>query len=111
MSKKEKFIEDVENLIEQLSDEGKEYFEDFKANKKISTGEMTEKGKTILKYMQNNITNNIFKSKDIGDAIGVSGKSVSGSIKKLITDGYVEKVGTNPVTYAITEVGKDYKLD
>ena len=113
MNSKEKFIEDVENVIEQLRDEGREYFENFKASKKESTGGITEKGKTILKYMQDNCEkyNNVYKAKDIGDGLGVSGRSVSGSIKKLITDGYVEKLGANPVSYGITAAGKEYVLD
>jgi DNA-binding MarR family transcriptional regulator len=111
MSKKEIFIEDVEKFIDQLSEEGKEYFEELKTTK--GKTEITEKGKIILKYIQDNFEkyNNVFKAKDIGDAIGISGRSVSGSIKKLITDGYVEKIGANPVTYGITELGKNYILD
>lgn len=107
MSKKEKFIEDVENLIEQLSEEGKEYFETLKNAKDKS--EITEKGKIILTYMQNHTES--LKAKDIATAINSTGRSVSGSIKKLVADGYVEKTGMNPTTYAITEIGLNYKLD
>jgi predicted transcriptional regulator len=38
-------------------------------------------------------------------------RSVSGSIKKLINEGYCEKLNTNPVTYKITTLGKDIQLD
>lgn len=34
-------------------------------------------------------------------------RSVSGSMKKLITEGFVEKIGSDPVAYAITEKGKN----
>lgn len=113
MSKKEKFIEDVENVIEQLSDEGREYFENFKASKKESTGGITEKGLSILKCMQRENTrfNNSFKSKDIGDILFMSGRSISGSMRKLVEDGYVNKISKNPVLYELTELGMKYNID
>lgn len=118
MSKKEKFIEELEDLIEnndiELSQDAIDYFyETLKTGKKESTGGITEKGKVILKYMKNNYDkyNNVYKAKDIGDGLGISGRSVSGSIKKLIIDGYVEKLGANPVSYGVTAAGKEYVLD
>ena len=33
------------------------------------------------------------------------------NLDKLIADGYVEKVATNPVAYGITELGKSYTFD
>ena len=37
----------------------------------------------------------------------IASKSVSGAMRKLVTDGYVEKIGQNPVVYMITEKGKN----
>ena len=48
---------------------------------------------------------------EIGEGIFMSGRSVSGSMRKLVTDGYVEKVGTNPVCYGLTDTGRDYQFD
>lgn len=110
------FIEDIAKAIEQnpdiLSKEGLEYFENFKSGK-ASLGGMTENGSKILKYMQENEStyNNIFKSKEIGEGLFMSGRSVSGSMRKLVTDGYVEKVGTDPVCYGLTDDGKSYQFD
>lgn len=111
MTNKEKFIEDVENVIEQLSEQGLEYFNQLKEEKTKS--EFTEKGQKILIYMQNNYKkyNNIFKAKVIGEGLFMSGRSVSGSIRKLITDGYIAKNIGNPVTYSLTDLGKEYKFD
>lgn len=111
MTNKEKFIEDVENVIEQLSEQGLEYFNQLKEEKAKS--EFTEKGQKILIYMQNNYKkyNNIFKAKVIGEGLFMSGRSVSGSIRKLITDGYIAKNTGNPVTYSLTDLGKEYKFD
>ena len=41
----------------------------------------------------------------------LSGRSVSGSMRKLVTDGYVEKISVNPIAYGLTDLGKDYKFD
>jgi Mn-dependent DtxR family transcriptional regulator len=36
---------------------------------------------------------------------------VSGAMRKLVTDGYVEKVGESPVIYMLTEKGKNITID
>ena len=78
-----------------------------------ATPKFTDKGIQILKYLQENYEqyNNVFKAKDIGEAIGLTRRTVSGSIRKLVTDGYVDKIGTNPVCYSITDLGKNEKVD
>ena len=49
---------------------------------------------------------NVFSSKQLGELLFMSARSVSGSMRKLVTEQYVEKSGTNPVTYKLTENGK-----
>ena len=51
------------------------------------------------------------KAKDIAEGLGISSRTVSGSLRKLVTDGFVDKVSTNPTIYAISEKGKNYKID
>lgn len=111
MSKRDVFIEEVEEFIGRCSEEAKEYFEEFKAQK-VKEG-VTDKGKAILKVMQEKyeLTNNIFKAKDIGEDLGIGGRSVSGSIRALVAGDYVQKVGKDPVVYALTEAGRNYPLD
>lgn len=111
MSKRDVFIEEVEKFIGKCSEEAKEYFEEFK-KQKTKEG-ITDKGKAILKVMQekSELVNNIFKAKDIGEDLGISGRSVSGSIRALVAGGYVEKLGKDPVVYGLTEAGKEYPLD
>ena len=53
----------------------------------------------------------MFKAKDIADGLYISSRAVSGSLRKLVTDGFCEKVGTDPVVYTLTEKGKNYKID
>ena len=55
--------------------------------------------------------NNLFQSKTIGEAIGISSRTVSGAMRKLVTDGYVEKLGQNPVTYSLTNTGATVGFD
>lgn len=116
MSKKEIFITEITKLVEnkdiELSQDALDYLEQLKS-KKVSTEGMTENGKKVLKYMQEYYEqmDNKFKAAQIGEGIFVSGRSVSGSMRKLIADGYVEKVATNPVAYGITELGKSYTFD
>ena len=47
----------------------------------------------------------------IADAIMVSSRTVSGAMRKLCSDGFVEKLGTNPAIYSITEKGKNFVID
>ncbi len=119
MTKKEAFIKMVENMLDlinisELKQEDNElkmaieYFQELKEGKNSgSKPELTENGAKILKYMQENYQkyNNVFKSKEIGEGLFISSRSVSGSMKKLVTEGFVNKVGTDPVAYAISEKG------
>lgn len=70
----------------------------------------TDNGKTILQYLQTAPTA-MYKAKDIAEGMGATSKGVSGAMRKLVTDGYVEKVGKDPVVYMITEKGKNVVFD
>lgn len=111
MSKKDLFISEVEKFAEKLSEEAKEYLEEMK-KAPFTPKEISDKGKVILKDMQDNDSDNkIFTSKEIADRLGIGGRSVSGSMRSLIALGYVIKVNENPVQYALTPDGKVYELD
>ena len=47
----------------------------------------------------------------IGEGLFISSRTVSGAIRKLVTDGFVEKVGQDPVIYVITEQGKNIEIE
>lgn len=124
MTKKEAFIKIVEELFdnplviqdfEESEDYKKalEFFEELKSSKSAGPKpEITENGAKILKYMQENYQkyNNVFKSKEIGEGLFISSRSVSGSMKKLITEGFVNKIGSDPVAYEISQKGIDKDL-
>ena len=118
MSKKQKFIEMVEVLLKESKMEHDveaiEYFNILKAAD-IGTDKpkFTENGKLVLRYMQENkeLRNNIFNAKEVGEGLGVSSRTASGAMRKLVTDGYVEKIGTNPVVYSLTSEGTNVDVD
>ena len=56
------------------------------------------------------VRNNLFKAADVGEIIGKPAKAVSGSLRKLVTDGFVEKIGEKPILYALSEKGKTYNI-
>lgn len=74
--------------------------------------EITEKGRAIIKWMQENyeLRNNIFTAKTIGEGLFTSGRSISSSMQKLIKDGYVSKQCGNPIAYSLTDSGKNLKI-
>ena len=82
-------------------------FEILEAQGDPSKPEVTEAGIGILEFMQNSETSNL-KAKDIAEGMDISSRKVSGSIRKLVTDGFVEKFGKSPVIYSLTEKGKNF---
>jgi DNA-binding MarR family transcriptional regulator len=115
MSKKQDFIGEVQSMMTKLnyewqSENAKAYWEAFTSVKEEEKPEFTDNGKLILKYMQDNAAQSSFKAKDIGEGLFVSSRVVSGAIRKLVTDGYVEKIGQDPVVYTLTEQGKNKEI-
>lgn len=102
-----KLIESLRNKYDNM-DEVINFWNNFKTGR--SNGEITENGLKILQYMQQNQEkyNNIFSAKNIGEGLFMSSRSISGSMRKLVTDEYVQKIGNNPVCYSLTEQGKNY---
>ena len=70
---------------------------------------LSDNGKPILKFMQTTMEKG--KAKDIAEAMFISSRSVSGAMRKLVTDGFVEKIGEDPIIYCITEKGKNIEID
>lgn len=107
-----KFLQGLSAYTKYFTPEELEFYNSLLENQ----GELspfTENGLKILKCMQDNQEKyiNIFKAKDIGEILFMSPRSVSGSMKKLIADGYVEKVGIAPVAYGLTDMGNSCEFD
>lgn len=110
MSKKTDFVNYVESKITDWSDAPEDvaaYWEAFRGKAEADKPLFTDNGKLILKYMQDHVADMpMGKAKDIGEGLFISSRAVSGAIRKLVTDGYVEKIGQDPVVYALTDAGK-----
>lgn len=90
-----------------------DFWKEFKEGKVKESKGMTENGTKLLSWMQENEVSmcNLFTSKEAAEALFTSGRSIAGSMRKLVNDGYVEKIGKDPVRYSLTEKGKTYQFD
>jgi len=122
MSKKEAFINEVSNIIQNqtgqklkdiFSPDALDFWNGLQASGDSGKPKFTENGKLVLKYMQENKDNynNLFKAKDIGEGLGISSRTASGAMRKLVTDAFVEKIGESPTVYALTNAGINIDVD
>ena len=122
MTKKECFINEVNSIIQNqtgqkveeiLSEDALDFWNGLMAAGDTSKPKFTENGKLILKFMidAKEDFNNLFIAKDIGERISVSSRTVSGALRKLVTDGYVEKIAGTPTVYVLTEKGENANFD
>ena len=95
-----------------IPDEVKEFYDILRSqqDKHIDKPLFTETGLQILEYLKAKDVKSL-KAKDIADGMEISSRKVSGSIRKLVTDGFVEKYGANPVVYTLTEKGKNFDIE
>ena len=115
------FINEVIAAIDELNRTPKEYFSKdaltyFEVLRKMNDKDnptFTKNGKLILDFIQKNheTYNNLFKAKDIGEGLGISSRTASGALRKLVTDGFVEKMGDSPTIYSLTEKGRLVSLE
>lgn len=116
MSKKQSFINEMQNLMNSVdykwaSDDAKTYWEALVSQPEVEKPMFTDNGKLILKYMQDNQDTEHWKARDIGEGLFISSRTVSGAIRKLVSDGFVEKIGQDPVVYSLTEKGKTITVE
>ena len=116
MSNKQEFIQFVENVVQEFNVEmpenAQKYFDAMKNVPEKEKPMFTDGGKQILKYLKDNYSvGEALAAKIIAEGMMISSRSVSGSIRKLVTDGFVEKVSTDPVLYALTDKGNEVTID
>lgn len=121
MTKREKFIELVELLMERenFNFDGEEwadaqdYWNALNAGEDTDKPAFTENGLKVLKYVKENkdLYNNLFKAKEIGEGLCLSSRTVSGAMRKLVTDGYLERMGEKPVIYSLTQKGNELNIN
>ena len=111
MTNKAIFINTVEQLIAKSKDmiptQALDYLNELKAVPEKEKAPFTENGAKVLIWMQENYNsyNNILKAKEIGDGLFCSSRTVSGAMRKLVTDGYVSKTAGTPICYSLTDLG------
>lgn len=116
MTKKEKFIECIEDAffskvdVNELDPDIVLYWEALKGKAEEDKPMFTDNGKLILQFLKDNQSTPMWKARDIAEGLFISSRAVSGAIRKLVTDGFVEKVGQDPVIYSITDAGKNVEI-
>ena len=111
MSKKQAFIDFIKPFIENSNNIPKDvedYWFVLTTDETNDKPEFTDKGKMILQFLQTHQDISMWKAKDIAEGLNLGAKNIAGSARKLVNDGYVERVGQNPIFYSLTEKGKNY---
>lgn len=98
------------DVAEELMTDNIKAYIDALMDSKNDKPELTDNGKVILDYMQKSDVP-MLKARDIAEGLFISSRAVSGSLRKLVNDGFCEKVGQDPVVYALTDKGRNYKID
>lgn len=117
MSKKQEFIKFVNELIAaapavEPNEDAALYWAAFCGLDENGEKPLfTDNGKLILKFLQEHQDTSMWKARDIAEGLFISSRAVSGAMRKLVTDGFVEKVGQDPVIYSITENGKNINIE
>ena len=115
MTKKDEFIKYVEDLIDgnhyEMSENVRLYWEALKGKVEEDKPIFTDNGKLILQYLKDHQETPMWKARDIAEGLFISSRAVSGAMRKLVSDGFVEKVGQDPVMYALTDAGRNIKID
>lgn len=119
MSKKQEFIKYVEDLMNFtkdmdapiMSEEAELYWKAFCGENEGEKPLFTDNGRLILKYLQDNTQETMWKARDVAEGLFISSRAVSGAMRKLVSDGYVEKMGQDPVIYSLTEKGKSIEIE
>ena len=114
---KQEFLDFIEKLMNAnpdltnklMTDNIKAYLDilhDVKDDKPV----LTKNGQLILKYLQENADIKLWKAKDLAEQMEISSRSASGAMRKLVNDGFCEKVSQDPVIYTLTEKGKNFEI-
>ena len=93
-----------------MSENVRLYWEALKGKVEEDKPIFTDNGKLILQYLKDHQETPMWKARDIAEGLFISSRAVSGAIRKLVTDGFVEKVGQEPVIYSLTENGKNIEI-
>ncbi len=113
----EEFLNFVDELMKSnpdltnqlMTDNIKKYLDLLKNGNGAGKVLITDKGKNLLKYMKTLTVP--MRTADLAAGLGTAGRSLSPVVTKLVASGFVEKIGTSPALYIVTEKGKNFNLD
>lgn len=115
MSKKQEFIEYVTTLMNEtelkMSAGAAAYWTALCNIEEKEKPTFTDNGKLVMKFLQEHQDVPNWKSRDIAEEMFVAPRTVSGAMRKLVTDNFVEKIGSDPILYTLTEKGKNIIID
>jgi len=106
----DELMKNAPDIVDRLMTDNIKAYIDILRDEKVSKPVLTDNGKAILKFMQENVDVRLWKSKDLAEQMGISSRGASGAMRKLVNDGFCEKIGQDPVIYTLTEYGKSYKI-
>ena len=108
MTKQEKFVAFINNTNimdkDGIDPEILDFWIDLKSTPRATS--MTNNGMKILTTMKLD-SDAIWSAADIAKTSDMTPRSVSSSIRKLVTDELVKKQSSEPVTYKLTTKGKE----
>lgn len=110
MTKQEKFVAFINNtnIMDKngIDPEILDFWIDLKSTPRATSISLTNNGMKILTTMKLD-SDAIWSAADIAKISDMTPRSVSSSIRKLVTDELVEKQSSEPVTYKLTTKGKE----
>lgn len=115
MNKYKQFLDYFDWLVENckqsvvMPDEVQDVYNMLQEQQAMEKPMFTESGLSILEYLQTCDAKSL-KARDIADGMVISSRQVSGAIRKLVTDGFVDKMGSSPVIYSLTSKGKNFNI-
>lgn len=115
MNKYKQFLDYFDWLVENckqpvvMPDEVQDVYNMLQEQQAMEKPMFTESGLSILEYLQTCDAKSL-KARDIADGMVISSRQVSGAIRKLVTDGFVDKMGSSPVIYSLTKKGRDFDI-
>lgn len=97
------------DIVEKMKTDNIEAYINALKGQKNDKPALTENGRIVLNFLQENQDVQIWKARDVAERLGINSRSISGAFRKLVTDGFCEKIeGSQPVNYILTEKGKNY---
>lgn len=115
---KEEFVKFLQKLMDanpeltesMMNENIKTYIEVLMSDETKDKPLFSENGLIVFKFLRENTETTAWPAKAIAAEVNLTSRQVSGCARKLVNDGFLEKVSTNPVYYALSQKGKDFEL-